>query len=78
MKRFPPILSVIFLLLPGLMAFSPIQQTDVSMQIAAGIGGWYRAGQWIPLHITVESENTSVDGQLQVRVATSTASATQF
>jgi hypothetical protein len=78
LKRYA--IFLLFLLLPGLLAFSPPQQSnEIILRVDSGIGGWYRAGQWVPLLITVESENRTVDGQLQVRVSSSsTTSATQF
>ena len=78
MKRYA--LFLLFLLLPGLLAFSPPRQSnDITLRVEGGIGGWYRAGQWVPLLVTVESDNQTVNGQLQVRVASSSsAAATQF
>jgi hypothetical protein len=61
------------------VAFSPARQADdLTMQIEAGIGQWYRAGHWIPIQVTVQSPNTTLDGRLQVRVGRVTTSATQF
>jgi len=60
------------------LAFTPRPQNqNLTMQVDAGISGLYRAGNWIPLKITVDSETATVDGVLQVRATSeSTGNAT--
>jgi hypothetical protein len=66
-------------LMLGLLAFSPLPQSnDVVMQVEAGVGGWYRGGQWIPLQVLVESQTTTIEGHLRVRVDRSSGAAVQF
>jgi len=72
-KRF---LLICFILLPGLVAFR--QSSPISMNIQAGIGGWYRSGQWIPLQVRVDSQTVTMDGYLQVRVGSLTSSVAQL
>jgi hypothetical protein len=48
------------------------------MDVEAGVAGWYRSGQWIPLQVTVQSQNTDVVGSLQVRVGGLSNTAAQF
>lgn len=77
MKRFSLLWLLLFL--PLLVAFRPAQQSsDVTMRVQAGLAGWYRAGQWIPLQVSVQSQNTTLEGQLQVRVKTASSSTVQF
>lgn len=61
------------------MAFSPMPQSnDITMRVEGGIRGWYRAGQWIPLMVSVDSANVTVDGHLQARIQSNSTTAAQF
>lgn len=68
---------VILLLLLMVVGPSPAAAQDITMQVEAGVGGWYRYGQWVPLRVTVDSPR-SVDGQLQVRIGSASTTATGF
>ncbi|MBZ0308247.1 MAG: hypothetical protein K8I82_19435, partial [Anaerolineae bacterium] len=74
MKRF---LIILVSLLPVLVGFSPLPQSDdgITMTIKPGIDGWYRYGQWIPVQLLVESENRTIEGRIQVRVTDVTTTA---
>lgn len=78
MKRLSlTLLLIIFL--PSLLAFSPAQQNqELVMTVEAGVAGWYRSGQWIPLQVNIQSQNTDLVGSLQVRVGGLSNTAAQF
>ena len=80
LRRLTAFITTIIVLLPMLVGFSPARQDDsVIMHIQTGIGGWYRAGHWIPVQVFVQSDNEDItNGQLQVRVNTSPLGATQL
>ncbi len=62
------IVAFFILLLAG---FSPPpQENDISLSVEAGFGsnGYYRAGEWTPLRVTVSSESENVNGFLRVRL----------
>ncbi|MFP4320954.1 MAG: hypothetical protein ACLFTK_00725 [Anaerolineales bacterium] len=73
-------MSLFLLLVPGLLAFRPAQQAEeLQVEVLAGVGGWYRSGDWLPLQVRVESSDTTIqDGLLQVRIGVTTGTATQF
>jgi hypothetical protein len=74
LKRF----LVLLFFFPLLIAFSPAPQSgDIALNIEAGIRGWYRPGQWIPIQVSVDSTNVVVQGFLQVRVGGGGTSTTQ-
>lgn len=60
-------LSILFVL-PSLLAFSPPPQNeDITIDVDFGYDNYYRANEWTPLRITVQSE-VSIDGFLRVSV----------
>lgn len=48
------------------------------MSLFAGYNGWYRAGQWVPLRVFVDSTDRNIDGFLQVRVNNTLSAASQL
>lgn len=59
----------ILLVLPSLLAFGPppAQNEDITIDIDFGYDSFYRANEWTPLRITVQSSD-SIDGYLRVTV----------
>ncbi|MBN1681899.1 MAG: hypothetical protein JW966_16600 [Anaerolineae bacterium] len=57
------------LVTPGLVAFAPPQQDQsaIDITVSAGYGGYYRAGQWLALRITISNTGDNLDGHLRVR-----------
>lgn len=57
------------LVLPSLLAFGPppAQNEDITIDVDFGYDSFYRANEWTPLRITVQSDQ-SIDGFLRVSV----------
>ncbi len=60
------------LLIFSTLGFSPPNQNndDIKLEIRAGYDGHYRAGQWLPLQVSVENSGPDLIGTLQVRTET--------
>ncbi|MCB9438236.1 MAG: hypothetical protein H6673_14770 [Anaerolineales bacterium] len=52
-----------------LTAFSPYRQdqNDIELEIRAGYEGYFRAGKWLPVQVTVRNSGNDFRGTLQVR-----------
>jgi hypothetical protein len=44
------------------------QNSPLTLTVEAGIGGWYRPTQWMPVQVNIDSQNIRLEGFLQVRV----------
>lgn len=52
-----------------LTAFSPYRQdtSDIELEVRAGFGGYFRAGKWLPVQVTIRNSGSDFRGTLQVR-----------
>lgn len=61
------------------VAAPSLRQGDISLTVAAGLGGYYRQGHWTALRVNVSNAGESLDGALQVRTdATGGLSSTTY
>lgn len=73
------LLCVLFgFLLTGTLGFGPPTQPprqgdEVSMVVSAGFDGYYRAGEWLPLQVSLRNEGSDLRGTLQVRSRSSSS-----
>lgn len=65
------LLLLVMTLWPGLLAFSPPPQQDITLDVTPGYGAdhYFRSGEWTPLRVTVSGAERTIRGFLQIRAA---------
>lgn len=76
-RRYFLIILLIALLIPALAhglpgdrvaQASPSTQAEVALAVEAGYNGYFRAGEWMPVHVTATNQtDRSIDGSVRVR-----------
>ena len=46
----------------------------VAMEVAAGLGGLYRPGRWMPVSVTMENRGQALEGVLEVELGSARVS----
>jgi hypothetical protein len=61
--RFCSVFLVLTLLLTSAVALA---QTPITLAVEAGLDGYYKVGQWLPVRVLIENNGPSIDGRVEI------------
>ncbi len=61
--RFCSVFLVLTLLLTSAVALA---QTPITLAVEAGLDGYYKVGQWLPVRVLIENNGPSLDGRVEI------------